>query len=75
VAGVDVGRAPPIQRHVKAISDSHRNRLPPEHYQRLREAIASGAITMRKAKVERIAKNGGLLSAAQVLRFFPQTAR
>ncbi|EJT04017.1 hypothetical protein RCCGE510_16644 [Rhizobium sp. CCGE 510] len=52
-----------FKRHVKAIYDSHRNRLPPEHYQRLHHAIASGAITVRKGKVDRIATNGVLFSA------------
>jgi uncharacterized NAD(P)/FAD-binding protein YdhS len=53
-----------FKRHVKPIYDSHRNRLPPAQYARLREAIASGAITVRKGKVERIATNGVLLSTA-----------
>lgn len=52
-----------FKRHVKSIYDSHRNRLPPEHYQRLSAAIAGGAITVRKGKVERIATNGVLLLA------------
>lgn len=60
-----------FRRHVKAIYDSHRNRLPPDHYKRLHEAIASGAITVRKAKVERVATNGVLLSAAAGLEVLP----
>ncbi len=51
-----------FKRHVRAIYDSHRNRLPPEHFERLHQAIADGAITLRKGKVERIATNGVLLS-------------
>lgn len=51
-----------FKRHVKPIYDSHRNRLPPGQYERLHRAIASGAITVRKGKVERIATNGVLLS-------------
>jgi uncharacterized NAD(P)/FAD-binding protein YdhS len=51
-----------FKRHVKAIYDSHRNRLPPGHYKRLHQAINRGAITVRKGKVERIATNGVLLS-------------
>lgn len=60
-----------FKRHVKPIYDSHRNRLPPGHYERLREAIASGAITVRKGKVERIATNGVLLSTAAGLQVLP----
>lgn len=60
-----------FKRHVKAIYDSHRNRLPPEHYQRLHAAIESGAITVRKAKVERIATNGVLLSVPAGLEVLP----
>ncbi|MDO9416698.1 FAD/NAD(P)-binding protein [Pararhizobium sp.] len=60
-----------FKRHVKAIYDSHRNRLPPEHYQRLHAAIASGAITLRKSKVERIATNGVLLSSPTGLEVLP----
>lgn len=60
-----------FKRHVKSIYDSHRNRLPPEHYQRLHDAIASGAITVRKGKVERIATNGILLSAPSGLEILP----
>ncbi|WP_259669182.1 FAD/NAD(P)-binding protein [Rhizobium lentis] len=52
-----------FKRHVKAVYDSHRNRLPPEHYQRLHHAIASGAIAVRKGKVNCIATNGVLFSA------------
>ncbi|MBO9123842.1 MULTISPECIES: FAD/NAD(P)-binding protein [unclassified Rhizobium] len=51
-----------FKRHVRAIYDSHRNRLPPEHFERLHRAIADGAITLRKGKVERIASNGVLFS-------------
>ncbi|WP_421590302.1 FAD/NAD(P)-binding protein [Shinella sp. M27] len=51
-----------FKRHVKPIYDSHRNRLPLGHYERLRRAITSGAIAVRKGKVERIATNGVLLS-------------
>jgi uncharacterized NAD(P)/FAD-binding protein YdhS len=51
-----------FKRHVRAIYDSHRNRLPPEHYCRLNGAIAQGKISLRKGKVERIATNGVLLS-------------
>jgi len=51
-----------FKRHVRAIYDSHRNRLPPEHFERLHQAIADGAITLRKGKVERIATNGVLFS-------------
>ncbi|WP_276121228.1 FAD/NAD(P)-binding protein [Pararhizobium qamdonense] len=57
-----------FKRHVKPIYDSHRNRLPPAHYQRLHQAIASGAITMTKGKVERIATNGILLSTSAGLQ-------
>lgn len=53
-----------FKRHVKAIYDSHRNRLPPDHYLRLHEAIADGTISLRKGKVERIATNGVLVSVA-----------
>ena len=53
-----------FKRHVKPIYDSHRNRLPPAQYARLRQAIADGRIGLRKAKVERVATNGVLLSAA-----------
>lgn len=60
-----------FKRHVKPIYDSHRNRLPLGHYERLREAIASGAITMHKGKVERIATNGVLLSGAAGLQVLP----
>jgi len=60
--GLSIEERRRFKRHVKPIYDSHRNRLPPSHYQRLREAIASGAITLRKAKVERIATNGVLLA-------------
>ncbi|MFK0335267.1 FAD/NAD(P)-binding protein [Rhizobium sp. NPDC090275] len=51
-----------FKRHVRAIYDSHRNRLPPEHFERLHQAIADGAITLRKGKVDRIATNGVLFS-------------
>jgi len=51
-----------FKRHVRAIYDSHRNRLPPEHFERLHQAIADGAIMLRKGKVERIATNGVLFS-------------
>lgn len=51
-----------FKRHVQAVYESHRNRLPPEHYRRLHDAIGSGAITVRKGKVDRIASNGVLLS-------------
>jgi uncharacterized NAD(P)/FAD-binding protein YdhS len=57
-----------FKRHVKPIYDSHRNRLPPGHYKRLREAIASSAITVKKGKVERIATNGVLLSTSAGLQ-------
>ncbi len=60
-----------FKRHVKAIYDSHRNRLPPEHYQRLHAAIESGAITLRKARVERIVNNGVLLSVPAGLEVLP----
>ncbi len=60
-----------FKRHVKPIYDSHRNRLPPDHYKRLHEAIASGAITVRKGKVERIATNGVLFSAPAGLEVLP----
>ena len=60
-----------FKRHVKPIYDSHRNRLPPGHYERLYKAIASGAITVRKGKVERIATNGVLLSTATGLQVLP----
>ncbi|MGV1791996.1 FAD/NAD(P)-binding protein [Rhizobium sp. A37_96] len=51
-----------FKRHVQAVYESHRNRLPPEHYRRLHHAIETGAITVRKEKVDRIATNGVLLS-------------
>jgi uncharacterized NAD(P)/FAD-binding protein YdhS len=51
-----------FKRHVKSIYDSHRNRLPPEHYIRLHTAIAKGEIIVKKGKVERIATNGVLIS-------------
>lgn len=57
-----------FKRHVKPIYDSHRNRLPPAHYNRLHEAIANGAITITKGKVERIATNGVLLSTSAGLQ-------
>ena len=57
-----------FKRHVKPIYDSHRNRLPPAHYDRLHRAIASGAITVRKGRVERIATNGVLLSTGAGLQ-------
>lgn len=60
-----------FKRHVKPIYDSHRNRLPLGHYDRLRQAIASGAITVRKGRVERIATNGVLLSGAAGLQVLP----
>lgn len=60
-----------FKRHVKAIYDSHRNRLPPDHYDRLHAAIASGAITVKKGKVERIATNGVLLSGPAGLQILP----
>lgn len=60
-----------FKRHVKPIYDSHRNRLPLGHYERLRQAIASGAITVRKGRVERIATNGVLLSGAAGLQVLP----
>jgi len=60
-----------FKRHVKPIYDSHRNRLPLGHYERLRQAIDSGAITVRKGKVERIATNGVLLSGAGGLQVLP----
>ncbi|MBX5145527.1 FAD/NAD(P)-binding protein [Rhizobium lentis] len=60
-----------FKRHVKAIYDSHRNRLPPEHYQRLHHAIASGAIAVRKGKVNCIATNGVLFSAPTGLEVLP----
>jgi uncharacterized NAD(P)/FAD-binding protein YdhS len=52
---------------VKAVYDSHRHRLPPDDYRHLHQAIESGAITLRKGRVERIASNGVLLSASQGL--------
>ena len=60
-----------FKRHVKAIYDSHRNRLPPEHYRRLFEAIARGRISVKKGKVDRIAINGVLLSTAAGLELVP----
>jgi len=60
-----------FKRHVKAIYDSHRNRLPPENYQRLQEAIQSGAITVRKGKVERIATNGVLIATSAGIEVLP----
>lgn len=57
-----------FKRHVKPIYDSHRNRLPPGHYERLHQAIATGAITVQKGRVERIATNGVLLSTAAGLQ-------
>ena len=57
-----------FKRHVKPIYDSHRNRLPPAQYARLRQAIADNRITLRKAKVERVAINGVLLSSAAGLQ-------
>jgi uncharacterized NAD(P)/FAD-binding protein YdhS len=60
-----------FKRHVKPIYDSHRNRLPLGHYERLRQAIDSGAITVCKGKVERIATNGVLLSGARGLQVLP----
>lgn len=56
-----------FKRHVKAVYDSHRHRLPPDDYRHLHQAIESGAITLRKGKVERIASNGVLLSVSQGL--------
>ncbi|OLP61824.1 hypothetical protein BJF93_19230 [Xaviernesmea oryzae] len=53
-----------FKRHVKPIYDSHRNRLPPEHDQRLRAALTQGAVTVKKARVERVARNGVLLSVS-----------
>lgn len=43
-----------FKRHVRAIYDSHRNRLPPEHYERLHRAMEGRTITLRKGKIERI---------------------
>lgn len=63
-----------FKRHVQAVYDSHRNRLPPEHYRRLHDAIGSGAITLRKAKVDRIATNGALLSTPAGLEVLPADA-
>lgn len=60
-----------FKRHVKPIYDSHRNRLPLGQYERLREAIDSGAISVHKGKVERIAINGVLLSGAGGLQVLP----
>ncbi|WP_429809204.1 FAD/NAD(P)-binding protein [Ensifer sp. B1-9] len=60
-----------FKRHVKPIYDSHRNRLPIGHYERLRQAIESGAITVRKGRVERIATNGVLLSTSAGLQVLP----
>jgi uncharacterized NAD(P)/FAD-binding protein YdhS len=60
-----------FKRHVKPIYDSHRNRLPPAHYKRLHEAIASGTITVKKGRVERIATNGVLLSTPAGLHVLP----
>ncbi|MHC2295802.1 FAD/NAD(P)-binding protein [Rhizobium mongolense] len=70
-AGLSPQERARFKRHVKAIYDSHRNRLPPEHYQRLHHAIASGAITVRKGKVDRIATNGVLFSAPAGLEVLP----
>ena len=56
-----------FKRHVKGVYDSHRNRLPPDHHQRLNRAIAEGSIRVRKGKVERIARNGVLLATPQGL--------
>lgn len=64
-----------FKRHVKPIYDSHRNRLPLGHYERLRQAIDSGAITVRKGKVERIATNGLLLSGEGDCRSCRRTGR
>lgn len=60
-----------FKRHVRAIYDSHRNRLPPDHYRRLNEAIAQAKISVRKGKVERIARNGVLLAAPSGLEVIP----
>ncbi|NTG04874.1 hypothetical protein G6L08_34240 [Agrobacterium rhizogenes] len=60
-----------FKRHVQAIYESHRNRLPPEHYRTLHDAIESGAITVRKGRVERIATNGVLLSTSVGLEVLP----
>ena len=69
--GLSVAERGRFKRHVKAIYDSHRNRLPPEHYQRLHAAIASGAITVRKGKVERVATNGVLIASPAGLEVVP----
>lgn len=60
-----------FKRHVKAIYDSHRNRLPPEHYSRLNAAMSQGTISVKKGKVERIAINGVLLSTTAGLEVLP----
>lgn len=60
-----------FKRHVKPIYDSHRNRLPPGQYVRLHRSITDGAITVRKARVERIATNGVLLSTGTGLQVHP----
>ncbi|WFU05192.1 FAD/NAD(P)-binding protein (plasmid) [Rhizobium sp. CB3171] len=52
-----------FKRHVQAVYESHRNRLPPERYQRLHRAIDEGTITVRRGKIDRIANNGVLLVA------------
>ncbi len=57
-----------FKRHVKPIYDSHRNRLPPAHHRRLQDALAKGAITVSKGKVDRVAVNGVLLSTAAGLQ-------
>jgi uncharacterized NAD(P)/FAD-binding protein YdhS len=61
-----------FKRHLRPIYESHhRNRLPPEHHQRLHAAISEGAITVRKAKVERIATNGVLISTLTGFEVLP----
>ncbi len=51
-----------FKRHVKPIYDSHRNRLPLKQFEALKRAMAVGAITARKARVERRVSNGILIS-------------
>ncbi|MFB2552024.1 FAD/NAD(P)-binding protein [Ensifer soli] len=51
-----------FKRHVKPIYDSHRNRLPIDHHRRLTQALEDGTISLKRGKVERIARNGVLIS-------------
>ena len=53
-----------FKRHVQAVYDSHRNRLPPEHYQRLHRAIDEGTLAVKRGRVDRIAVNGVLVSTS-----------